>query len=131
MRCEIPTFVYTKENFYGSRALFFIQTSRFDMKFLTGLFNSKLIAFWLKYKGKIQGNLYKIEKEPLLNIPIPKITKSNQKIVDRIITLVDEILNLKAKDSTFDTSALESEIDKLVYKLYNLNENEINIIEDK
>lgn len=101
------------------------------MKFLTGLFNSKLIAFWLKYKGKIQGNLYKIEKEPLLNIPIPKITKSNQKIVDRIITLVDEILNLKAKDSTFDTSALESEIDKLVYKLYNLNENEINIIEDK
>lgn len=131
VRCEIPTFVYTKENFYGSRALFFIQTSRFDMKFLTGLFNSKLIAFWLKYKGKIQGNLYKIEKEPLLNIPIPKITKSNQKIVDRIITLVDEILNLKAKDSTFDTSALESEIDKLVYKLYNLNENEINIIEDK
>ncbi|MCX2716210.1 Eco57I restriction-modification methylase domain-containing protein [Helicobacter sp. MIT 21-1697] len=129
VRCEIPTFAYTKENFYGSRALFFIQTNRFDMKFLTGLLNSKLIAFWLKHNGKIQGSLYKVEKEPLMSIPIPKITKYNKPLCNKIITLVEEILALKAKDSHCNTSHLESQIDGLVYQLYKLDSKEIKIIE--
>ncbi|EIL2848447.1 Eco57I restriction-modification methylase domain-containing protein, partial [Campylobacter coli] len=57
VRCIEPIFVYSNENFYGSRALFFIQTCRINLKYLTGVLNSKLIAFWLKHKGKIQGNL--------------------------------------------------------------------------
>ncbi|EOH6968821.1 Eco57I restriction-modification methylase domain-containing protein, partial [Campylobacter jejuni] len=64
VRCIEPIFVYSNENFYGSRALFFIQTCRINLKYLTGVLNSKLIAFWLKHKGKIQGNLFKIDKEP-------------------------------------------------------------------
>lgn len=68
-------------------------------------------------------------KQYIEKLPIPKITKSNQKIVNEIIALVDEILAVKAKDSATDTSKLESEIDDLVYKLYNLNENKIKIIE--
>lgn len=59
----------------------------------------------------------------------PKITKANQNIANQIIALVDEILKLKAKDSTFDTAALESRIDSLVYELYNLTQAEIRIIE--
>ena len=62
-------------------------------------------------------------------IPIPKTTKQNQTIVNEIVSLVDEILKLKTKDSTLDTSNLESEIDKLVYKLYNLTDDEIKMIE--
>ncbi|EAI9296910.1 class I SAM-dependent DNA methyltransferase, partial [Campylobacter coli] len=73
VRCIEPIFVYSNENFYGSRALFFIQTCRINLKYLTGVLNSKLIAFWLKHKGKIQGNLFKIDKEPLLNIPVVNI----------------------------------------------------------
>lgn len=77
----------------------------------------------------MQGNNYQINQEPLLNIPLIEITKQNEKNANQIITLVDEILKLKAKDSAFDTNKLESEIDKLVYKLYNLTDDEIHIIE--
>ena len=131
VRCEIPTFVYSTKNFYGSRALFFIQTNRVKMKYLLGILNSKPIAFWLKHKGKMQGNLFKIEKENLLNIPIPKITESNKPLCDEIIKCVDKILEIKAKDSALDTSKLESKIDSLVYKLYNLTNDEIEIVENK
>ena len=77
----------------------------------------------------MQGNNYQINQEPLLNIPLIEITKQNEKNANQIIALVDEILKLKAKDSTFDTSKLELQIDKLVYKLYDLTDEEIQIIE--
>jgi len=38
---------------------------------------------------------------------------------------------MKTKDSNADTSALEKQIDEMVYKLYGLTEDEIKIIENK
>ncbi|MGN0068014.1 MAG: hypothetical protein ACI38V_10560 [Bacteroides sp.] len=38
---------------------------------MTGILNSKLIAFWLNHKGKMQGEIYQIDKEPLTKIPLP------------------------------------------------------------
>lgn len=124
-----PIFTYVDFDCYVTSTFFIIQTSRINLKFLTGLLNSKLIAFWLKHKGKMQGNNYQIDKEPLMNIPLIETTKQNEKNANQIIALVDEILKLKAKDSTTDISKLESEIDSLVYKLYCLNDEEIQIIE--
>lgn len=46
------------------------------------------------------------------------------------ITLVDQILTSKQKDPRVDTSALEKQIDQLVYKLYGLTEEEIKIVEN-
>ncbi|WP_289181785.1 hypothetical protein, partial [Helicobacter japonicus] len=106
-----------------------IKTERINLKYLVGILNSKPITFWLRHKGKMQGNNYQINQEPLLNIPLIEITKQNEKNANQIIALVDEILKLKAKDSTFDTSKLELQIDKLVYKLYDLTDEEIQIIE--
>ncbi|HAA1585477.1 TPA_asm: class I SAM-dependent DNA methyltransferase [Campylobacter jejuni] len=131
VRCIEPIFVYSNENFYGSRALFFIQTCRINLKYLTGVLNSKLIAFWLKHKGKIQGNLFKIDKEPLLNIPIVNINSKNEKLANKLISLVDEILKAKEQDKNANTQELENKINSLTYKLYNLTEEEIKIIEGK
>lgn len=131
VRCIEPIFVYSNENFYGSRALFFIQTCRINLKYLTGVLNSKLIAFWLKHKGKIQGNLFKIDKEPLLNIPVVNINSKNEKLANKLISLVDEILKAKEQDKNVNTQELENKINSLTYKLYNLTEEEIKIIEGK
>ncbi|HEC2410855.1 TPA: class I SAM-dependent DNA methyltransferase [Campylobacter jejuni] len=131
VRCIEPIFVYSNENFYGSRALFFIQTCRINLKYLTGVLNSKLIAFWLKHKGKIQGNLFKIDKEPLLNIPVVNINSKNEKLANKLISLVDEILKAKEQDKNANTQELENKTNSLVYKLYNLTEEEIKIIENK
>jgi adenine-specific DNA-methyltransferase len=47
------------------------------------------------------------------------------------ITLVDQILAAKQKDPQADTSALEKQIDDMVYKLYGLTPEGIEIVEGR
>ncbi|GAA7625721.1 class I SAM-dependent DNA methyltransferase [Helicobacter pylori] len=125
-----PIFSYVNFDCYVSATFYIIKTKRFDSKFLVGLLNSLLIRFWLKHRGKVQGNNYQIDKEPLMNIPLIKITKSNKPTADKIIVLVDKILQAKEKDPKANTLESEKEIDALVYQLYNLTDEEIKIIEN-
>ena len=120
-----PIFTYVDFDSYLSATFYVIKTSRFNLKYLTALLNSKLVAFWLRYKGKMQGNNYQIDKEPLVNIPIPQISKSAQQ---PFIALVDKILT--AKQQGQDTRTLETQIDQMVYRLYNLSEEEVRIVEN-
>ncbi|GAA7228766.1 class I SAM-dependent DNA methyltransferase [Helicobacter pylori] len=95
-------------------------------KFLVGLLNSRLLD-WLFRKTSTNNhvNLYELE-----TLPIPQITKSNKPTADKIIVLVDKILQAKAKDPKANTQGLEKEIDALVYQLYNLTDEEIKTIEN-
>ncbi|WP_390308219.1 hypothetical protein, partial [Campylobacter coli] len=45
--------------------------------------------------------------------------------------LADDILKAKEQDKNANTQELENKINSLVYKLYNLNEEEIKIIKNK
>ncbi|EAJ3700113.1 class I SAM-dependent DNA methyltransferase [Campylobacter coli] len=126
-----PKFSYVDFDCYVSATFYVIKTQRINVKYLTAILNSKLIAFWLKHKGKMQGNNYQIDKEPLLNIPIVTINSKNQKIADELINLVDEILKVKEQDKNANIQELENKINSIVYKLYNLTEEEIKIIEGK
>ncbi|KAA6512608.1 class I SAM-dependent DNA methyltransferase [Helicobacter pylori] len=95
-------------------------------KFLVGLLNSRLLD-WLFRKTSTNNhvNLYELE-----TLPIPQITKSNKPTADKIIVLVDKILQIKEKDPKANTQGLEKEIDALVYQLYNLTDEEIKTIEN-
>ena len=126
-KCLQPTFTYTDFDCYVSAAFFVIKTNRFNLKYLTGILNSKLITFWLKHRGKMQGNNYQIDKEPLLNIPLPA---TPNEFVDKIIELVEQIIEIKKEFYNSEPIHLERQIDDLVYKLYNLTEEEIKIIEN-
>jgi len=123
-KCAEPTFTYTNYDCYVSQTFFVIKSLRINMKFLTALLNSRLIAFWLRHKGKMQGDQFQVDKEPLLKIPIVKPTAE-----DAFVKLVDQILSAKQKNSNADTSALEHEIDEIVYKLYGLTKDELKIVE--
>jgi hypothetical protein len=57
---------------------------------------------------------------------IPAVPGERQKPVER---LVERILSGKARDAETDTSALEREIDELVYALYGLTPEEIKLVE--
>ena len=61
-------------------------------------------------------------------IPIPN---NNQPLQDQITMKVNQILTVKASNSTANTSALEAEIDRLVYELYGLTDAEIAIVEGR
>ncbi|ENT7349031.1 Eco57I restriction-modification methylase domain-containing protein [Campylobacter coli] len=126
-----PKFSYVDFDCYVSATFYVIKTQRINVKYLTAILNSKLIAFWLKHKGKMQGNNYQIDKEPLLNIPIVDTNSKNKKLADELINLVDEILKAKEQDKNANTQELENKINSIVYKLYNLTEEEIKIIEGK
>lgn len=119
-----PIFTYTDFDCYVSATFYVIKSERIDLKYLTAVLNSKVVAFWLKNKGKMQGQNYQLDKEPLLDIPLFKPAENLQQ---PFITLVDKILADKKAGN--DTSALEREIDVLVYGLYGLSEDEIRIIE--
>ncbi|EAJ7025094.1 class I SAM-dependent DNA methyltransferase [Campylobacter coli] len=126
-----PKFSYVDFDCYVSATFYVIKTQRINVKYLTAILNSKLIVFWLKHKGKMQGNNYQIDKEPLLNIPIVDTNSKNKKLADELINLVDEILKAKEQDKNANTSPLEEKINNMVYKIYNLTEEEIKIIEEK
>lgn len=103
------------------------------LKFLVAILNSLLAFFFIK--EKYQTNNYcggiSFTKDMLNCFPIPKINSKNQKIADELVNLVDEILKAKEQDKNANIQELENKINSLVYKLYNLTEEEIKIIEGK
>lgn len=132
-----PIFSYCDIECYLSQTFNMIQTDRVNLKYLTGLLNSKLIEFWLKNKGKMQGANYQLDKEPLQQIPIAVPAVNIQKL---IATLVDYIILIcSTKDSLSElvsnetiASFFEKIIDGCVYELYfeeHMKEQEINIID--
>lgn len=123
-KCAVPTFAYTELETYVMMSFNIIRSKRINLKYLTGLLNSKLIAFWLSKKGKMQGNAYQLDKEPLLEIPIHKPSDSESK---QIASIVDKIISNKQHKKDFHD--LEMQIDHLVYKLYGITKTEQTIIE--
>jgi adenine-specific DNA-methyltransferase len=126
---KMPIFTFVDFDSYVSRAQIVIKTNRICLLYLTGLLNSKLIEFWLRNKGKMQGNAYQIDKEPILDIPI--FNPENKLDSANISKLVSKILSLKKQNPESDTSSLESEIDKMVYELYGLSDEEVRVVEGK
>jgi len=123
-----PVFTYTNFDSYVSATFYVIKTERLNQKYLTGLLNSQLLEFWLRNKGKMQGNNFQLDKEPLINMPL---IKPSELIQEQIALIVDQILTLKQGNPSADTSLLEREIDLMVYQLYGLSEEEIGVVEGK
>jgi adenine-specific DNA-methyltransferase len=121
-KCSRPTFTYTDFDCYVSQTYFSIKTDRFDMKYLTAILNSKLIAYWLRFKGKLQGNQYQIDKQPLVEIPI---AISTHQVI--LATLVDYILEvhrasnpqiIKYIDNELIINAIDEVINHCVNEIY-------------
>lgn len=98
-------------------------------KFILGLFHSKLIN-WYSYRFGYSKAIRSMDfsNEIASKIPIPEINSKNKSLTNKIVSLVDKIIEGKKKN--IDTSELEKEIDSLVYKLYGLSEEERNIVEN-
>ena len=125
-KCARPTFTWVDFDSYVSATFYVIKTAKTNQKYLTGLLNSRLVTFWLKHRGKMQGTNYQVDKQPLLTIPLLSPSFERQDLIE---TLVNQILVAKHADTDADVSELENEIDRVVYSLYNLTPDEIAIVE--
>lgn len=132
-----PVFTYTNFDSYVSATFYIIKTENQNHKYLTALLNSKLIAFWLKNKGNMQGSNYQLDKAPLLNIPvfIPTETKHFQLFVT-LLNYICSNSNVQINETVKNehiANFFEEVIDGCVFELYfeeHMKEKGINIIDD-
>jgi len=143
-KAKHPIFTYTDFSCYVSQTYFVIKPNDINLKYLTGFLNSKLINFWLYFKGKKQGDQLQIDKAPLIEMPIINLDLSNSidkerhlqmtKHVDRMIELHKRIERVKTPYEKTNVqnqiNATDKAIDKMIYQLYDLTEDEIKIVEE-
>ncbi|EOH1433092.1 class I SAM-dependent DNA methyltransferase [Campylobacter jejuni] len=126
-----PCFSYETNNSMAMAPANIITLEPNILKYLIAFLNTDFIYLMLRkfyMGGGIEGEL---KTNNLEKLPIPKINSKNEKLVDELINLVDEILKAKEQDKNANTQELENKINSIVYKLYNLTEEEIKIIEGK
>jgi adenine-specific DNA-methyltransferase len=112
---------YTDENYtVKNTAHIFKINSDYDCKYIVALLNSKLMGYYFVNKFSERDNVFpkaKIGQCRLL--PIFKCDKEKQ---FPFIQLVNQIIEIKTKNPSLDSTKLENQIDQLVYQLYGLTE---------
>lgn len=102
-----------------------------NLKFVLGIINSKLTNFWFEdayATTKVAGGYFDLNGNQIKSIKLPKCSIESEKTVSEI---VGKVLAKKKINPDADTSALEAQIDQLVYKLYGLTDEEIAIVEGR
>jgi len=120
---------YDNENRYYEHTLHstFISDDRFKTKYVLALFNSNLFKFYYQKSNSQGGNLFpQVRISSVENLPIKLVDMNVQ---NKIIKLVDKILNIKQTKENAETSDVEKQLDKIVYQIYDITSDEINIVE--
>ncbi len=135
-RSSSNNFAYVEGDWFASQDVYFINQKDFytDLKYILALLNSKLYLLWMFNKGKRKGETLEFYQKPLSEIPIKKLTLSEQspfiKIVEKILFLTssgDYLTDFEKQKKVID---YENQIDQLVYKLYDLSSEEVEIVEN-
>jgi len=140
--------VYTEDHyFYDINSMVIFTNNGTNLKYILGILNSKLISFWFnKAFDKLQRNIFpqfKVNELKQFPFPVLHLSEKSDKIKhDTIISLVDKMLDLKKKENdepnqqlktmiSRQIDSVDKEIDTAVYKLYNLTDDEIKVVEGK
>jgi hypothetical protein len=141
-----PIATFDDEYFYTLNTIYnLISTTNFNPKYFLAIINSSLGKwFWLKENSDFKTIFPKIKKTQIEAIPIRnlQLEKTVEKSChDKIVKIVSAMLDLNNKLHLSETEqdktvikrqidATDCEIDRLVYELYGLTEEEIKIIEE-
>jgi len=99
------------------------KSEQFSLKYILAILNSKYAFAYLNNfrRHRLENYFY---PDDFRNLPIPLLSPQSQK---KFIDIVCLVLSLKSEGK--DTTALEQQIDNLVYKLYELTYQEVKIID--
>lgn len=121
------TVLYLKKKLYCNRSLYSIKVrdKKYSTKYLAALLNSSLFQFYYQSKFKNDTDLFpKIRIAQVNQLPI-KYVQDQKKFED----IVDKIVSLKDENTNAHIHQFEKELDKMVYNLYDLTDDEIRRIE--
>ena len=128
-RSSKNTFGYTEACFYASTDVYFLISQTgvdVELKYILALLNSKLYYVWLYRRGKRKGVNLELYQRPLEDIPIfLEVNKETQQL---FVDVVDAILQYRRNNE--NCSDLEGVVNKMVYELYGLTDEQITAIED-
>ncbi len=139
--CKKPEFTFDENGLYTNQKCFIISI---DDKYLLGILNSSVTFFlFTAILPKLRGDFYEpsyvyLKKFPIrtINFSIPTEKKLHNEMVNLVTKMLE--LNKKLADSQIPQTrnmlqrqikAIDQQIDQLVYKLYNLTDAEIKIVE--
>ncbi|WP_300366120.1 TaqI-like C-terminal specificity domain-containing protein, partial [Brachyspira sp.] len=124
--CKEASYTFDEESCFLSNNAYMITSENYNLKVLLGLLNSKLY-WWFFTKNNIAlgSSAIRMLAMYIVILPIPEV---DSKTKNKIVKLADKIIELKKQNE--NTSDLEDEIDKIVYSLYGLNDEEIRVIND-
>jgi hypothetical protein len=137
------SYVFDADGFYSNDKTTIIAT---DDLYLLGILNSKISDFVMhSISSTKQGGYFEYKPMYLQQLPIRTIdfnNSSEKAIHDKLVSLVDRILDLHKKKNTLPPSAerekiereiavTDEEIDEIVYGLYGITEEEISLVERK
>ena len=131
-----PQFTYDTSSVYTNQKCFIIPT---DSKYLLGVLNSKVTYFlYRKLLPKLRGDFYEPSYVFFKEFPIRPIDFTNPADVqrhERILTFHQQLALAQTPTERSvlqrQIDATDHEIDRLVYELYELSEEEIRIVEGK
>ncbi len=114
------TVLYTDEDIYCNRSLYtcLLNSNQFEIKYLIGILSSSAIQFYYSQKFKADTEIFpKIRIKQAKMLPIPIADKDMQQ---KVVNLVDNIIEMKKKDVNTDISSVENQLNRLVCQLFNL-----------
>ncbi|HOG19439.1 MAG TPA: TaqI-like C-terminal specificity domain-containing protein, partial [Salinivirgaceae bacterium] len=127
-----PNVVYNTDHFYHPTTVYSWvkkDDTTESYEYLLAIANSKLLWWFLKITGDtLQGDARRFKTNYLNPFPLPKFVE--EKFENKIVDLVKMVLEVKKQNPSSDTTDLENQIDQLVYQLYELTDEEIEIIEN-
>ena len=138
----------TDDELYNTQNAFnLLSKSNLKLEYILGILNSRLLTFYhrKRYLDEFKMRFQKILIKDCRRFPIHNIDFSNidEKLLhDHIVKLVETILKLNINIDTARTpqdkeliqrqiDSTDKKIDKFVYELYGLNEDEIKIVEEE
>ena len=94
-----------------------------------GVLNSRLCNYFYQLFSQELGRTFaQVKPKNVRKLFIPKVNSEQQKKIESIVSI---ILENKKVDGNYDSKDLEGEIDRELYKIYNLLTEEVDIIEGK
>ena len=136
---------YDEKGYYCQNSVFIVHANNLNLRYLLGLMNSKLFGFIYQINNPQTGKVFaEVKPTVVKQLPICKIDleKTIDKFRhDKLVQFVDKMLDLtpkmQAAKSETDKATLQNaitatdnKIDRLVYDLYGLTEDEIKLVEE-
>ena len=118
-----PEFAFDLSGYWGTNTLYIMPT---DKLYLLAILNSTVVEyFYAQISSTVRGDYMRFIATYLAHIPIPEVSTHKQQELE---TIVAKLLDTHGQGP--QVAAWERELNEIVYRLYDLTEEEIQLIEE-